>query len=231
MKRTGGGTNANAILVRGNPYPLWGLNYWNTGYLFQYSGDGFYSIWKYVGGSVELIKFWTFSDAINQGDAWNTLKVRANGNQMDFFINDDLVWSGTDDSFSAGKVGISYFAADGVEFQVDYARLTDLSHHLVEKTADRKTAKPGEEITYTITIFNNEPGSMSDIFVEDVFDGDVDIVSSKVYGDVDFLPRLGDAAFDQVSPINSGRKQTWHFDLLNCGNSITIVLVAKTPED
>ena len=80
----------------------------------------------------------------------------------------------------------------------------------VRKTADRKTAKPGEEINYTITISNNGTGSMSDVVVEDVFNRDVDIIS--------------------VSPPPDG-DGLWRFPEILPGDDETITLTVKTPED
>jgi len=231
VRRLNNPYNSNALVIRGNPYPLTSDKEWDTAYYFQYSNDYDFGIWKSTGGgSWNWVHSWEDTSKVNPY-GWNTLKVYASGNQMDFYINDVLVWSGVDDSFRAGKVGLSQACTYGGEFQVDYARLTDLSHDLVEKTADRKTVKPGEEITYTITVFNNETEPINNIIVEDIFNREVDIVSIKSDVSVDWFPRLGSATSDQANPINSDRKQTWHFGMLNSGKSITISLVVKTPED
>jgi hypothetical protein len=49
---------------------------------------------------------WTPSSAINLGDAWNAVRVIASGNNVYFFINGVLVWSGADSGLSSGQVGI-----------------------------------------------------------------------------------------------------------------------------
>jgi hypothetical protein len=121
--RGDGGDCSNAILVRGDPYPLWGNNKWNTAYYFQYSRYGSYGIWKATGGGFQWIQPWTYTAALNQGDAWNNLKVWCVGDRMYFFINDVLVYVVTDGSFNSGKVGLSYYAGCGGEFRTDYATL------------------------------------------------------------------------------------------------------------
>ena len=71
------------------------------------------------------LQSWTFSPAILAGDEWNTLRVIASGNQLYFFINDTLLWTGTDTFFTTGKVGISMYVSNttGDELRVDWATL------------------------------------------------------------------------------------------------------------
>ena len=118
--------NANAIIVRGKTGVLCPTetNKWDTAYYFQYNRQGSFSIFKMQGCTFESIQPWTTTSAINQGDAWNILKVNLAGNQMSYYINGQLVWSGTDSSISAGMVGVDYYAEAGAQFSVDYATLT-----------------------------------------------------------------------------------------------------------
>ena len=99
-------------------------NKWDTAYYFQYNRQRSFSIFKMQGCTFESIQPWTTTSAINQGDAWNILKVNLAGNQMSYYINGQLVWSGTDSSISAGMVGVDYYAEAGAQFSVDYATLT-----------------------------------------------------------------------------------------------------------
>jgi len=127
MRRYGCNTCANRILIRGVPDPLDETNRWYSYYAFQYSGDRYYSVWKRVGGgSPAALQGWTYSPAINSGEAWNTLRVVANGSSISFYINGTLVWSGTDTSLSSGRVGIGMYddASTGNLLQVDWATLT-----------------------------------------------------------------------------------------------------------
>jgi len=106
-----GGCNncANMVVVRGAPLPLtWG-NYWARSYLFQYTRNGTYSIWKTVDGSYTPLQYWTYSPDINRGNSWNTLRVIASGPNLQFYINDTLLWTGFDSELTAGRVGLGMY--------------------------------------------------------------------------------------------------------------------------
>ncbi len=128
MQRSGCITCANRLFIRGTPLPLDSENRWYSYYNFQYSGDGYYSVWKRVdGGSVTSLQGWTYSPAINEGLAWNTLRVVASGSNLSFYINGIQVWSGTDTSLTTGRVGVGMYRSStstGDLLQVDWARLT-----------------------------------------------------------------------------------------------------------
>jgi hypothetical protein len=121
---------ANHLVIRGTPNPLGADNLWYNFYIFQYSRDGRYSVWKEVaGGTPTALQNWTSSSAVNQGDAWNTLRVVANGTQLYFYINGTLVWSGSDSSLTSGQVGIGMYrdsTSTGDQLYVDWAKLSTL---------------------------------------------------------------------------------------------------------
>ena len=149
MRSNGTEGPANTILVRGTPTPLASDNIWNSGYLFQYTIDGRYSIWKvFPDGSSTALQFWTSSSAINTGRAWNILRVIANGSNFYFYINGTLVWSGTDSTYSSGRVGIGMYLPHlgDEDFYVDWATLS--------------TSIPSIETTDTVSLeqqkFNDE---------------------------------------------------------------------------
>jgi serine protease len=123
MGRTGCSTCVNMIYFRGAPGTLTSLGVWNNGYGFGYSNSGYFIIWKQSGGATTRLVDWTASPAIT--GTWNTLKVTANGTFLQFFINNTLVASGPDSSFSTGKVGIGFRrdASAGNHFYVDWATL------------------------------------------------------------------------------------------------------------
>jgi hypothetical protein len=120
---------ANSIWVRGTPTPLQyvgeGAGNWNSGYLFEYDALGQFSVWREYPGGYNALQTWTYSPAINQGGAWNTLRVAANGSYLSFYINDELVWFGIDTSYSSGQVGITAWGngSAGDQLWVDYAVL------------------------------------------------------------------------------------------------------------
>jgi hypothetical protein len=129
MWRFGGNSDANRIIIRGTPNPLTTANCWNSSYLFQYTRDGLFSVWKMLSdGSSTALQNWAISSAINTGDAWNSLRVVANGNNLYFYINGMLVWSGSDSTLSLGRVGIGmYRSDDGIEddrLYINWATLT-----------------------------------------------------------------------------------------------------------
>ena len=95
------------IIFRGNPWPMLADSYnvWNSGYAFVIGKDGFYQILKIRDCSLYTLKDWTKSDAINQGEyTSNTLKVSADGPNMDFFINGFYVATIVDQEYTKGNV-------------------------------------------------------------------------------------------------------------------------------
>ena len=114
LYRTGCQYCSNGILVRGVPNPLQnkggGPGEWNSGYLFEYDAYGQYSVWLEYAGGYSALQSWTNSSAINQGGAWNTLRVAANGSNLYFDINGVLVWTGSDSTYSLGRAGITMWS-------------------------------------------------------------------------------------------------------------------------
>lgn len=125
--RNGSQSSSNRIMIRGTPLPLFGTNSWYKAYAFQYTANGSYSVWKYDNGITTPIQNWASSSYINQGGAWNVLRVVANGANLSFYINGSLVWSGTDSSFSSGRAGIGMYSdgTSGDQLWVDWAVLTE----------------------------------------------------------------------------------------------------------
>ena len=127
MKRAGTDctTCATGIYIRGAIQPLGATyHFWDKGYFFGYSNAGQFVIYKLDGG-FSALKGWTGSTAINQG-GWNQLRVDAKGDFLNFYINNTLVWSGTDSTHSIGKVGIAFFQSSypGDLLVVDWAKTT-----------------------------------------------------------------------------------------------------------
>jgi hypothetical protein len=129
MWRYGSAINTNNIIIRGTPNPLDTLNRWDSYYSFQYSKDGYFSVWKKLSGdSPVALQSWTSSSAILTYDNWNTLQVIANGSNLQFYINGTLVWSGTDTSLSSGRVGLSmYRDDDGINDDILYINWATLT--------------------------------------------------------------------------------------------------------
>lgn len=125
MKRFGACLNCgNYLIIRGSQLPLEpNTKDWNNSLKFQYTNDGYFSVWKTKNGVQMMIKDWTQSTSIIPNN-WNILKVSASGSNMKFYINGALVWSGAVIAEPAGQVGIGMYSntVDNALF-VDWARL------------------------------------------------------------------------------------------------------------
>ncbi len=132
--RYGSDTSANHIAFRGTPDPLTPQYSWYNEYKLQYTRDGYYSVWvRVAGGSATAIVPWTYTSAINQGDAWNTLRVVANSSDLSFFINGTMLWSGSSSILRNGRVGVGMYrdtSNSGDELLVNWARLCLLPTYL-----------------------------------------------------------------------------------------------------
>jgi hypothetical protein len=84
----------------------------NSFYMFEVSGDGY--VWTGLCRErceAEETPFiengWFQSDAVNSGlDATNVLRVRAEGGNLIFFVNDQEVGRVTDNTLDAGDIGL-----------------------------------------------------------------------------------------------------------------------------
>ena len=118
----------NRLHFRTQPAPLDSAGQWMDGYLFQYTNAGYFSVWQVTGGSFTPLVGWTPSSSIVPFE-WNTLKVIANGGDMEFYINDILVASGHDESHAGGQVGISMWRGSDLKapLLVDWARVSHVA--------------------------------------------------------------------------------------------------------
>lgn len=130
LRRFGCSTCANRLIVRGTPNPMQYTGWWYESYAFQYTPDGSASVWKKDASSSNALMGWTDTSAIHTGSAWNTLRVVANGSQMTFYINNQLIWSGSDSTLASGRVGVGMYrsaSSTGDQLDVDNARLIEAS--------------------------------------------------------------------------------------------------------
>ena len=96
----------------------------NNFYAFLISGDGYVWIGKYLDGLADapIVSDWWFeSPAIIRGDNTNKLGVRAEGANLQFFVNDQEVGRVTDSSFRNGDIGLMArsLGQGGVHVQFD----------------------------------------------------------------------------------------------------------------
>jgi len=112
------------VLIRGNVLPLNNENRWNKSYLFGMWRNTQWGVWRDNGTVETNLAFHGAGDTrFNANDAWNVLRVTANGSTLTFYANGVQVASVTDATFSAGNVGIYAVNNDG-NFFADYATLS-----------------------------------------------------------------------------------------------------------
>lgn len=145
MKRSGTYLYAaNRLIIRGNPFSLSTTGWWSPSYYFQYSNDGQFSVWEYTSASTSVaLKSWTTSAAIVK-NGWNTLKVVAVGTSLKYYINNVLVWSGSDPTLRTGQVGLGFYRdATVASLLVNFAVL-QTTPTADMKIVDMKTAEKVE---------------------------------------------------------------------------------------
>ncbi|RPH57097.1 MAG: DUF1080 domain-containing protein, partial [Chloroflexi bacterium] len=114
----------SGLIVRGTP--TFGKdNNWQNGYEFLVYPPNLFTVQKRYYGNWITLRKWTSTDTIKLD--WNTLKVVVNGSNLQFFINNNPVWKGRDETFTRGQVGIIMFRGVGVtQIDVDWAKLSVL---------------------------------------------------------------------------------------------------------
>ncbi|MFZ5910111.1 MAG: trypsin-like serine protease [Chloroflexota bacterium] len=143
LARTGCQGCSNSLWVRGTPDPLSGYGEWYDGYLFNYNAYGYYSVWAAVdGGEYSALQPWTYTSAINQGSAWNTLRVVTQDSLLYYFLNGVLVWSGSDSSLSSGLVGIGMYNAgySNEKLWADWATLSSFESAVTDMVSAEQQA-------------------------------------------------------------------------------------------
>jgi subtilisin family serine protease len=129
MHRDGDPGYSNGIVIRGTPtLNKYGKD-WKNGYEFLFNYNGKFGIWKDYNGKAYNIQPWTVTSAINTG-GYNTLRVRAFGTSLNFYINGVLVWSGAEHvsgpDLKSGSVGIVSYVGDWSVYE-DYLYTDSLS--------------------------------------------------------------------------------------------------------
>jgi hypothetical protein len=126
MKRVSTTGGASGFWFRGAPTFDTTYNAVKNGYLFLYSQNGCFSVWKHVNGSVVAIKNWTLSASIKKNN-WNTLKVVVNNSTLNFYINNVKVFTKADPSFKTGQVALTMYRTNKAEtLSVDWATLATI---------------------------------------------------------------------------------------------------------
>jgi hypothetical protein len=125
VMRTGCASCLTSLYIRGSGTGVTSGG-WTSGYQFSITRDGKYSVVKTVASKATTLKVLSASAYINKLSAWNVLRVVASGTSLKFYVNGNLVWSGTDTAIATGKVGIG-MVSNGTgganRLSVDYATL------------------------------------------------------------------------------------------------------------
>lgn len=116
-----GDATASCIALRGTPGTMTAIGEWQHGYMFCYTRDGRYAVYKRVNHVWTAIQTYTATATVVQGSAWNLLRARAIGTSLAFWINGTLVWSGTDASLASGRTGIWQYGTGPL--WIDYVTL------------------------------------------------------------------------------------------------------------
>lgn len=106
--------NGYGLMCRANPSNN------GEGYYFFVSGDGFYSIQKAQGSSTPAaLVNWTNSNAINQGQGVNNIRVVCLGDYLALYVNGNFLTETRDSSFTSGYAGIT-----GAQFEAGDLNIT-----------------------------------------------------------------------------------------------------------
>jgi len=162
MYRPGTTNNySNTLIVRGTPTPFQtSYHRWNKAYFFNYTNTGYYSIWRWMSNGETALKGWTTSPYIVKG-GWNTLRVRALGSNLQYYINGHLVWNGTNTSISSGYVGLAKFNNPSTSYiYFDWATLTNLSAAGASPLLTLEQISP-EQMRYNNAATSNPSGTDS----------------------------------------------------------------------
>ncbi len=124
----------NHIYIRASG-DFFGIGHNKSSYVFGYHNRGRYNISKYdENGRAINIQPWTDSNAINR-NGWNSLRIRAVGDRLTFYINGTLVNTIRDNSFARGRVGFGMYRSlsdpANTRFNVAWARLRPLTANAV----------------------------------------------------------------------------------------------------
>lgn len=143
MQRDGSSLAANFLYIRCTPTPETDNGGISSGYSFGYNNAGSFVVGKIRPGTGwTTLKEWTPSQAIRPGD-WNTLRAKASGTSLQFYINGILVFAVTDGEFDTGFVGFGLYDGSGGVLRIRAATLqTTDGLGAASDTAERSQAQP-----------------------------------------------------------------------------------------
>ncbi|MBN2548287.1 MAG: hypothetical protein JXB15_03950 [Anaerolineales bacterium] len=96
----------------------------DTGYVFNFSCDGKYRLYRMDSGNFENLINWAGSSAIKSGSKQaNTMGVKAVGSKFQLYANNVLVAEFSDSAYSIGYFGLVIRSADTANFQVALSQI------------------------------------------------------------------------------------------------------------
>jgi hypothetical protein len=120
--------------VEGNPDGAYGLIFRfanrDNFYIYRITADGYYSLWRKVGGEWEMMVDWTATDALETGlDADNRIAVLAMGAEISLLANNQVIYAGTDGLLPVGQVGLAAgtYEEPAIKTRFDNFALWDLA--------------------------------------------------------------------------------------------------------
>jgi hypothetical protein len=113
--------NAYGLMCRADP------NNDGDGYYFLISGDGYWSIRRGRGGTIEALVEFERTDAVYQGHAINSIRVLCIEDYLALYVNDYFVGEARDSLYRRGYAGFVVAAAEEGEAEVtfDAARIVE----------------------------------------------------------------------------------------------------------
>ena len=78
-----------------------------SGYSFNISGDGYYSIQRMDNNSFSNLIEWTRSNTINMGNSTNTIKAICNGSLLTLYVNGEKLAEVTDTTYTTGDIALA----------------------------------------------------------------------------------------------------------------------------
>ncbi|MBZ0280583.1 MAG: DUF1349 domain-containing protein [Anaerolineae bacterium] len=116
---------AEATFEEGASNQIGGLEVNNgDGYLFLVQGSGRFAIMRSRGRSVTPLLDWTDSAVIAKGAANNRIRAVCLGDYLALYVNGEFLGDATDDTYTAGQIGMVAAAAGRLGVQVEFDNLS-----------------------------------------------------------------------------------------------------------
>ena len=91
----------------------------DSGYVFSFSCEGKYRIYRMDNGGFNGIVNWSANSAIKPGpNQENDMLISANGSQLQLYANNNLIYEFSDDAYSGGIYGLMIRSDTTANFKV-----------------------------------------------------------------------------------------------------------------